>query len=139
MEKFQIKLSFSFVVGIMFFLTLFSMILFRDTVFDLIIGGSGTVEISESQQAAQQTAELLLSLENITLDTSVLATPYFNSIIPIPDFPLDAQTLSNFGKANPFIGNFSVIQPGTSTVGGVVYSANRPVNNGESVRAVNTR
>jgi hypothetical protein len=117
---------------------LFVLIYTKDSIISFVLDTTGEAQIQETQKTTDNTTKVLLSLDKITFDTSVLNSPYFESLVPFVSYPIDAQTLSNFGKANPFIGNFIVVAPtATTTVGGVVYSSQRqPLNNGQAVRSV---
>lgn len=138
MQTTNIKLDFKTIVGLIFFLSLFVAIFTKSYIFDFLIGQSGTAEIEASQKAAKDTADLLLSLDKINLDTTILSSTYLQSLQVLPSFPLDARTLSNFGKANPFLGNFTVVSnPATTSVGSVIYSSQRSANDGRSLRPVN--
>lgn len=137
MQKIDLKLNFSTILGILFFVLIFFAILFKDSVFEFISSQGNSDAIENSQKVAKDTADLLLSVEKISLDTSILSTPYLQNLTHLPDFPIDAKTLSNFGKANPFLGGFIVVpDTATSSVGGVVYSNQRELNNGNSLRSV---
>lgn len=137
MQSQNIKLGISSYFGIIFLVLLFGMIYSKDLIFSYILEATGESQIQESQKATQETATVLLSLDKITFDTSVLNSNYLSSLTPFVNFPIDAAALENFGKANPFLGNFIVVPTkATTSVGAVVYSANRPGNNGNSVRAV---
>jgi hypothetical protein len=127
------KISFSSMLGIIFFILLFAAMFFRDYVFELI--APPAVEISESKKASKEVAEALLKLDKITLDTTILKSPYFQNIVVLPTFPTDSKTLANFGKINPFLGGYQIIniQDATSTTGGVIFSQQRSVNNDRSV------
>jgi hypothetical protein len=138
METTNLKLGFSSYMGLIIILLVFGCILMKDSVFELVLNFTGGDQIAESQQANQEVTALLLSVDKITFDTSILNSGYLQSLTPFPDFPVDTVTLSNFGKANPFIGNFIVVpDTATSSVGSVIYSSQRSVNNGQSLRAVN--
>lgn len=137
MQKINFKMNIGTMLGIAFFLILFLAILFKDSVFSFITSQSNGDVVQSSQKAAKDTADLLLSLDKISLNTSILSAPYLQNLIPLPNFPIDAQTLSNFGKANPFLGGFVVVSsPATTSVGAVIYSNQREVNNDRSLRAV---
>lgn len=129
------------IVGMIFFALVFALILLEDTVFSLIQEYTGESAIQESKQATEQTAKLLLSLEKITFDTKVLSLPYVQGLTTFPSFSVDSETLSNFGKNNPFNGNSVVVveQASSTVVGGIIYSGQRSLNNNNSIRAVNTR
>lgn len=139
MQAGNIKLGIGTYFGIFVFLVLFLMIFFKQNIFDFIVEFSGSNALEESQQATQETTNLLLSLDKIKLDVNVLQSTYLQALTAFPTFPIDAQTLSNFGKSNPFLGGtFTVVQTtATSSVGAVVYSNNRAGNNGNSLRPVN--
>lgn len=132
-------LSFGTTVGGIFFLGLFAAMFFRDQVFELI--APEPVEVSESKKASREVAEALLKLDKISLDTTILKSDYFTNITLLPTFPTDSKTLANFGKTNPFLGNFSVVsspaslntENASSTVGGVIYSQQRSVNDDRSI------
>lgn len=137
MQKIDLKLNFSTILGILFFVLIFFAILFKDSVFGFIDSQGNPDAIANSQKVAKDTADLLLAVENISLDTSILSNPYLQNLTRLPDFPIDAKTLSNFGKANLFLGGFIVVpDTATSSVGGVVYSNQRELNNGNSLRPV---
>lgn len=140
MQKINLKLNFSTILGLLFFLVIFFAILFKESVFSFIVSLGGNDVVVSSQKAAKDTADLLLSLDKITLDTSILGTPYLQNLNNLPNFPLDAQTLSNFGKTNPFLGSFTVVPTSaSSSVGSVIYSNQRSVNNNRSLLPVSTR
>lgn len=137
MQSTNINLSFKTTVGLLFILLIFVLIFMKSSVFDLIVSFSGTEQIAESQKSSKELADLLLSLDKINLDTNTLNSFYIQTLSPLPSYPVDARTLSNFGKANPFVGSFTVIPASASTtVGGVIYSNQREVNNGRSVTPV---
>jgi len=137
MQNINVKLNIKTILVFLFFATIFGAILGQSYIFSFIASQSGTAEIEDSQKASKETTDLLLSLDKIAFDTSVLNSPYLDSLSPLPNFPLDAQSLSNFGKANPFLGSFIVVSaPASSSVGSVIYSNQREVNNGSSIRAV---
>jgi len=127
------QISFSSIIGIIFFLTLFGVMFFQQTIFELI--APEAIEVSESKKASREVAEALLKLDKITLDTSVLKSEYFQNVTILPSFPTDSRTLANFGKVNPFLGNFQIASaPATTTVtGGVIFSQQRSVNNNNSI------
>lgn len=127
----------SFYIGILLLVGLFVLIYLQESVTNLIIEMTGEYQIQESKASIAETTNLLLSLDKISFDTSVLSLPYLQDLTQFPSYPIDAETLSNFGKTNPFIGSFIVVtnQASTST-GGVVYSTQRTLNNGSAVRAV---
>lgn len=127
------QISFSSIIGIIFFLALFGAMFFQDYIFELI--APEAIEISESKKASREVAEALLKLDKITLDTSILKSDYFQNVTVLPTFPTDSRTLANFGKVNPFLGNFQIASaPATTTVtGGVIFSQQRSVNNNNSV------
>lgn len=134
MQNLNIKLGISGYLGIFFILFVFSLMFFRDSVYSLIVLNTDAVRLEESQKTNKKIAELLISLDKIKFDTTVLQTPYLQSLTRLQQFPIDAQTLTNFGKANPFIGNF-IVAPvaATTSVGAVIYSNQREVNNGNAV------
>jgi hypothetical protein len=141
MQKSKTSLGIGSILGILFFFSLLGSIMFQQYIFDFIVGLSGSEQIAESQKALQDTTDLLISVDKITFDTTVLANPYLQTLVNLPNFPIDAQTISNFGKVNPFIGNFIVVPTkvtASTTVGAVVYSNQRSVNNGNSLRPVNS-
>lgn len=118
-------------------IVMFGLVMSKDFIFEQIVILTSGNELANSRLASAETADLLLSLDRITLDTKTLTSPYFQSLAPLPAFPVDTQTLVNFGKNNPFVGNFVVVAAkATSSVGAVVYSNQRAVNNNQSVRAV---
>lgn len=127
------QISFSSIIGIIFFLSLFAAMFFQSYIFELI--APEAVEISESKKASRDVAEALLKLDKISLDTSILKSDYFQNIKVLPTFPTDSRTLANFGKANPFLGNFQIASaPASSTItGGVIFSQQRSVNNNNSI------
>lgn len=136
----KMNLSFGSIVGLIFFFSLFTAIFFKETVFAWI--APEATEISEGKKASKEIANALLMLDKISLDTSILQSEYFQTIKVLPTFPTDSKTISNFGKANPFLGNFQIVSaPATTTVvGGVINSTQRSVNNGQStVPVVNGR
>jgi hypothetical protein len=106
---------------------------FQQEVFEFI--APEAVEISESKRASREVAEALLKLDKISLNTSILKLDYFQNVTSLPTFPTDSRTLANFGKVNPFLGNFQIASaPATSTVtGGVIFSQQRSVNNNNSI------
>lgn len=135
MQNTNIKLSIGSYLGIIITLVIFIAIFFRDDIFNIILEYTGNTQIEESQHATEEMTKIILDLEKIKFDTSVLKSPYLESLVIFLVFPIDAETLANFGKTNPFIGTFSVVssKATTSAVGGVVYSAQRAANNGASV------
>jgi hypothetical protein len=137
----NLKFNFTTYLGLLFLVLIFAMIYFQDFIFDIITTQTGGTEILQSEKATKETADLLISLDKITLDTSVLNSTYLQSLGQLPSFPIDAAALSNFGKANPFLGSFIIVpsRVASSSVGGVVYSNQRGANNGNSLRAVNPR
>ena len=130
-SKSQIRLT--SILGIIFFIAIFGVMFFKDNVFMLV--APEAIEISESKRASREVAEALLKLDKITLDTTILKSNYFQNVTVLPTFPTDSRTLANFGKVNPFLGNFQVASaPATSTVtGGVIFSQQRSVNNNNSI------
>jgi len=107
---------------------------FRDILFEFI--APPPVEITESKRASQDVATALLKLDKLQLDTSILKAEYFQTITLLPTFPTDSKSLTNFGKANPFLGGFQIVSApvvASTTVGGVIFSTQRSVNNGQSV------
>lgn len=139
MQQNSFKLTTGSYLGILFFVLMFAAIFMKDTIFDLIISQTGADTAQQSQQATQKTTDLLLSLDKIKLNTAVLESSYLQSLTTLPSFPVDFQTLSNFGKANPFVGNFIIVPTkASSTVGAVIYSNQRAANNGRSVLPVST-
>ncbi len=120
---------------------IFILIIFKDSIFNLILEYTGESTIQESQQTTDQTTNLLLSLEKITFDTKVLSLPYVQGLTSFPSYPVDSTTLANFGKVNPFstIGAPTVLeQSASSTVGGIIYSGQRSLNNNNAIRATNS-
>lgn len=133
------KMTTSGYFGILFLVLIFSAIFMRDLIFATITDMTGGNEIVESQVATQETTNILLSLDKIKLDTSVLNSSYLESLIPFANFPTDAQTLSNFGKINPFLGSFTIVSSkATSSVGALIYSNQRGANNGASTLPVSS-
>ena len=128
------KIGFGTIIGIIFFILLFAAMIFQSYIFELIAPPSN--EISESKKASREVAEALLKLDKISLNTSILKSDYFQTITILPTFPTDSRTLANFGKVNPFLGNFQIASApvGTTTItGGVIFSQQRSVNEGRSV------
>ena len=109
-NKTKINLSFGSWLGLIFFLCLFLTMFFREFVFGLL--APAAIEISEGKKASKEVAAAILLLDKITLDTTILQSEYFQNIKILPTFPTDSKTLSNFGKANPFLGNFQIVPPG---------------------------
>ncbi len=138
MQTQKTSLSIMSALGIILFISLFVIILFKDTIFEYILEYTGESSIKESEQATTETTNLILSLEKITFDTKVLSLPYVQGLTTFPSFPADSETLTNFGKSNPFVGNNNfAIEQATSSVGGLVYSVQRERNNNNAIRAVN--
>lgn len=134
MNNLNLKLNFGSYAGIIIIAFIFAAILMKESLFQMIIDNTGSNQIEESRRATAMTTELLLSLDKINLDTRVLTSDFLQSLQALPEFPIDAQTLTNFGKTNPFLGNFIVVAPtATSSVGGVVYSAQRSRVNGQVI------
>lgn len=126
-----------FYVGITILVVLFISIYTRDQINSLVLDYTGEVQIQDAQKSINDTTSLLLSLDKISFDTSILSLPYLQTLSSFPNFPIDALTVSNFGKANPFVGSFTVVTDAASaSVGGIIYSGQRSLNSGEAVRAV---
>lgn len=137
MSNTNLKITFSTYLRLTFFLLIFVLILTKDFVFEQIIVFTGSNEIEESQRATAEITNLLLAVDKISFDTKILSSSYLQSLTSMPIFPIDSESLINFGKANPFIGNFILVNPSTTTaVGGVVYSNQRSLNSGQSIRTV---
>jgi hypothetical protein len=113
-----IKIGTGPIMLMILFIVLLLSIAFRDTFFEYLIPESP--ELTESQQASQKIAQAILNLEKVTLDTTILKSPYFENVTTLPSYPTDAKTLANFGKTNPFLGGFVVVptETASSTVGG---------------------
>jgi hypothetical protein len=134
METQNIKLGIGAYLGILLLLCLLVGIYAKDTIIHAMLDSTGQAQVLEAQKASDKTAGILLSLGKITFDTSVLNSTYLQTLTPFVNFPIDAQTLSNFGKTNPFLGSFTVVSSqASSSVGGVVYSNQRAANNGQSI------
>lgn len=100
---------------------------------------SSITQIEESRKASKEMSDLLIELDKINFDTTILDSSYFYTLNNIPNYPIDTND-SSYGKANPFAGGFTVISstPDTQTVGGIVTSTQR--SDGQSnVRTVNVR
>lgn len=139
MQSINFKLSIGMYLLLTSVVVIFIMILMRDSIFQALVGVTGDSQIQDSQQATKETTDLLLSLDKIKLNTSVLQSSYLQSLTKFPSFPIDAQTLSNFGKLNPFLGNFVVVSDkASSSVGAIVYSNQRSTNSGNSITSVKT-
>jgi len=127
----------SFYLGILLIVILFVLIYLQESVTSLISEMTGESLVQEAKTSTIETTNLLLSLDKISFDTSVLSLPYVQTLVQFPSYPIDSQTLSNFGKTNPFIGSFTVVtEQASSSTGGVVYSGQRVLNNGGAIRAV---
>ncbi len=136
MQEKNILQSVSFYLGILILVSLFTLIYSQEYITGLVLEFTGEAQIQESQKTTNEATNLLLSLDRIPFDTSVLSLPYLQTLNSFPSFPIDTETLSNFGKANPFVGSFTVVtNSASSSVGGVVYSNQRSLNNGNAVRA----
>jgi hypothetical protein len=130
----NMKLTFSSFLTVLLFLIVFILIFTKDIIFNSISESTNRQQVEQSEKANKQIADLLLSLDKITLDTTVLRTPYLQSLVQLPTFPIDAQTISNFGKINPFVGNFIVVPGAVPTqVGGLIFSAQQNAENGNNV------
>lgn len=99
MQTQKTSLSIMSALGIILFISLFVIILFKDTIFEYILEYTGESSIKESEQATTETTNLILSLEKITFDTKVLSLPYVQGLTTFPSFPADSETLTNFGKS----------------------------------------
>lgn len=136
-SKTKINLSFGNWMAIIFFLGLFMAMFFKDLVFSYV--APEAVEISDGKRASQEIAKSILQLDRISFDTNSLKTEYFQQILILPTFPTDSKTLSNFGKNNPFLGNFQIVSTPVATTtifGGVVNASQRSVNSGRSIAPI---
>ena len=137
MKTNNLSLSLSSYIGMLLLLSLLLAIYAEESIVNFVLENTGQQQIAESANATKQMSELILSLDKIKFDTTVLNSAYLENVKPFPNFPVDATTLANFGKANPFIGSFSVVtEVASTTVGGVVYSNQRATNDGNSIRAI---
>ncbi len=139
MQNINLQLNLKTILGTLFFMGIFFAIFAKSYIFTQIIGTGTDTEIQASRKASKDIADLLLSLDKISFDTKVLSSSYLQNLNTLPSFPIDARTLSNFGKANPFLGGFTVVtNTASSSVGGLIYSNQRssttapitPVNSG---------
>lgn len=126
----------SFYIGILLLVIIFIFIYLQQQITDIVMEITGQSLVTQSQQLTDKTTKLLLSLDQIVFDTAVLSLPFIQNLRTFPSYPIDAESLSNFGKVNPFVGSFTVVTPqASSTPGGVVYTGQRVLNNGGAVRA----
>jgi hypothetical protein len=126
MQSINLQLNIKTVLGTLFFMGIFIAIFAKGYIFSQIIGTGSDAEIQASRKASKDIADLLLSLDKISFDTKVLNSGYLQNLLVLPSFPIDARTLSNFGKANPFLGGFTVVtNTASSSVGGLIYSNQR--------------
>ena len=134
MENKNLQLSIGSYFGIIVLLGIFLAIYMQEIIFETILEFTNEEMVKQSKISNEKTTNLFLSLEKIKFDTSALNSEYIQSLTPFPDFPIDAESVSNFGKANPFLGNFTIITDiASSTGGGVIYSGQRSLNNGEAI------
>ena len=138
MQNTNIKLSISTYLGILFLCCLFVAIYLQDSIFQMVKDMTGEAEVAQAQESTNKVSTLLVSLSKINFETKVLNSQYFETLVPFVDFPIDSETLANFGKANPFIGSFTVVtERDSGAVGGLIYSGQRSeLNNGNAVRSV---
>lgn len=118
------KLNFKTFFIVLPLLIVLGLVLMSSKIVDYFNNSSPQVE--NSQKAVQEITNLLLQIDQITFDTSVLASGYFRSVKSLPYFPMD-QSSNSFGKQNPFSSSF-IINPGkvaTTTVGGIIPSGSR--------------
>ena len=124
MQKFNIKIGIKESIMLLFFGSIFVAILYADSIIEILM--QQNKEVQESEKVTKQLSDLILEVDKIKLDTKVLNTSFLQNITALPQFQLDANTASNFGKNNPFSGGFTVVStPASSTVGGVIYSNQR--------------
>jgi hypothetical protein len=78
MQNINLKLNFKTIMGILFFLILFILIFFKQNIFAILIAENK--EVQDSQKASKEMADILLSLDKITLDTTVLKSNYLQAL-----------------------------------------------------------
>lgn len=132
----KINLSFKDYLIILILLLSIVIIYFSEDIISQIKSFDTSVE--ESQKASADIAKLVLSLDKISLDTSILNLPYLQNVRPLPQFPVDITSPGIFGKTNPFVGSLNSSLPAATTtqIGGVQYAAQRDQGTA-SVRTVN--
>ena len=117
-------LNFKTILMLAVLLVVFGLIFAFQPVVDYF--NSYNTQVEESQKAVREISDLLLQIDKISFDTSVLSSPYFTSLNTIPAFPIDLSN-SAFGKQNPFSSSFFVTpaKAATTTVGGIIPSNQR--------------
>ena len=72
--------------------------------FDYVVSyfNSANSQVEESRKASKEISDLLIQIDQISFDTSVLKSSYFQGLVNIPSFPID-ESSSSFGKKNPFV------------------------------------
>ena len=80
----NLKINFTTILGLTFLILIFGAIYFEDSIFDLVVSQTGGAQVAQSEAATKDTADLLVSLDKITLDTSVLNSTYLQSLTALP-------------------------------------------------------
>ncbi len=134
----KINLTFKDYFAILLLIIAICIVYFSDMIIQKI--QEMNTSLDSSQKVSQEIAKLVLSLDKISLDTSILNTPYLQNIKILPQFPLDSASPSIFGKPNPFTGNFITVPSAatTTTVGAIQYATQRDEGTA-SVRTVNIK
>lgn len=132
----NLNLKFKDYIAILLIILSILMIYFSDTIIQRISEMDNSID--ESQKASAEIAKLVLSLDKISLDTSVLNASYLMNVKTLPQFPLTLSGQGIFGKFNPFLGNIQISTPQATTtqVGAVQYATQRDAGQ-SSVRVIN--
>lgn len=132
----KINLKFKDYIAILLFILAICIVYFSEMIIQKIQDMDSGIE--DTQKVSQEIAKTVLSLDKISLDTTVLNTVFLQNIRSLPQFPLDLLSPSAFGKVNPFGGNFIIVAPQatSSAVGAVQYATQRDQGQ-TSVRTVN--
>lgn len=124
MQKINLHLGIKEILMLILLTFIFGLIFSFDKVVALF-DNQGT-EIKASRQATKELSNLILDLDQVNFDTSVLSSAYFTRLSNLPTFPID-ETNAAFGKVNPFTANFNFTSTpvATTTIGGIIYSNQR--------------
>jgi hypothetical protein len=137
MNTSSLKFSSTEIISLIIALTIFISLFFSDTLIAKIVDANDAVKMS--QTASKEIADLVLSLDKVSLDTKVLDSQFLNNVEPLPQFPLSTGQAFTYGKNNPFSGAYVVVpQVATGTTGGVIYSIQRATSTA-GIRAVPRR
>lgn len=118
------KLNFKTLSTLLLLVSVFGLIFMLQTV-EGYFNSFGT-GVKDSEKAVVEISDLLLQIDKITFETSILTSPYFQSLNAIPNFPLSTSS-DSFGKVNPFSSAFFInsAKATSTSVGGIIPSNQR--------------